>query len=66
MDALKDKNNLIILGRWTKEELDRILQEASGINDAGERIEFISGKFLSVDYKESTLIGDKSTPEVFV
>jgi len=29
-------------------------------------MDFLSGKFLGIDYAESTLIGDKDNPEVFV
>jgi len=56
----------IILGKWTKEELNSLLYESSQINDVGKRIEFLSGQFMDLDYKESTLIGDMNTPEVFV
>jgi len=34
--------------------------------DTGKRIDIISGQFLGIDYGESTLTGDKDTPEVFV
>ncbi|MBI5193672.1 MAG: DUF1460 domain-containing protein [Nitrospirae bacterium] len=57
---------IINTGKWTVEELDRILHESSCIEDAGARIEFISGIFLDVGYSGSTLIGDVTTPEVFV
>jgi hypothetical protein len=56
----------IVLGRFSENELNRIMSESSQIADLGGRIHFISGKFLGVDYAESTLIGDKDTPEVFV
>jgi hypothetical protein len=36
------------------------------INDAGLRIDYLSGQFLGTPYQESTLIGDINTPEVFV
>ncbi len=36
------------------------------MRDIGERIDFLSRQFLGIDYAESTLIGDKNTPEVFV
>jgi hypothetical protein len=66
MDAAKNKNILLSFGRWTIDKLDHLLQESSAIKDTGERIEFISRRFLGVGYKESTLIGDINTPEVFV
>ena len=56
----------IDLGGWTEMELDRIIREASRIEDAGARIAFLSGHFLGIPYRESTLIGDSNTPEVFV
>lgn len=57
---------LIDLGRWTEAELDNIMRKASLIEDAGPRIEFLSGFFIGLDYKESTLLGDIDTEEVFV
>lgn len=56
----------ILLGRWTEDKLDLIMREFSKIKEPGLRIEFISRQFLNIDYKESTLIGDVNTPEVFV
>jgi len=56
----------VLLGRWNKERLDKILHESSRIKEAGERIDFISRQFLNTPYKESTLIRDINTPEVFV
>jgi len=56
----------INLGRWTDEGLDILLKEAAVITSPGERIAFLSGHFLKTEYKESTLIGDVKTPEVFV
>ncbi|MBI5212070.1 MAG: DUF1460 domain-containing protein [Nitrospirae bacterium] len=56
----------IILGKWTEERLDSILREAVEIQDIGERIAFLSEKFIGMPYQEKTLIGDINTPEVFV
>jgi len=56
----------ILLGKWTQDKLDHIMRESSKIKSAGARINFLSRLFLGTDYKESTLIGDVSTPEVFV
>lgn len=44
-------------GRWTEDELDRIIREAAKITDPGERIASISEHFLNTPYQESTLIG---------
>lgn len=57
---------LIHLDKWTEESMDSILREASGIEDTGERIDFLSKQFLETPYKESTLAGDSNTPEIFV
>jgi hypothetical protein len=71
----EDKNVIIdllmvneqeILGKQDEEKLNHILHEASKIKKAGERIGFISRHFLNTPYKESTLIGDVNTSEVFV
>src|SRR4030043_2221250 len=56
----------IILGKWTKEELDRLLYKSSQIKIVGKRIEFLSRQLIGLDYKESTLTGNINTPEVFV
>jgi cell wall-associated NlpC family hydrolase len=56
----------IRLGKWSEEELDRIINESSQIADTGKRIDFLSRHFLSLPYAEFTLIGDMNTPEVFV
>ncbi|MBI5632593.1 MAG: DUF1460 domain-containing protein [Nitrospirae bacterium] len=56
----------INIGRWTEDELDRIIREAAKIADAGERIALISEKFLGVAYQENTLIGDQHTGEELV
>mgnify|MGYP001773278871 CR=1 FL=1 len=61
-----DKGEIIILGKWNEKQLDNIIRKGAQIRDLGERIDFLSGQFLHVPYKESTLIGNISTPEVFV
>lgn len=61
-----NEKRIILLGRWTVEKLDYIMHKSSNIQDVGERIEFLSGQFLSTEYKESTLSGDINSPEVFV
>lgn len=57
---------LVLLGKWTPEGLDSILQKYAKIKDTGIRIDFLSKHFLGTPYKESTLIGDINTPEVLV
>jgi len=56
----------VILDKWTEERLNDVLREAAKMQDAGERIAFISGQFAGAAYKGKTLIGDVNTPEVFV
>lgn len=55
----------ILLGKWTEDELDTLLKEASTISDSGVRVGFLSSRFLGAPYEESTLIGDINTTEVF-
>ena len=56
----------ITLGKWTEDSLNELLYEASSISQPGERIAFLSEKFIGTAYLESTLIGSKDTSEVFV
>lgn len=56
----------ISLGKWSETELDGLIHESRRIVTAGERIAFISEKFLGVHYEESTLIGGVSAPETLV
>jgi len=53
-------------GRWTEDELDRLIQQTAAIQRAGERIAFISEHFLGIPYRQSTLIGNGHIPENLV
>lgn len=53
-------------GRWTEDELDRLIQQTAAIGRAGERIAFISEQFLGIPYRQSTLIGNERIPENLV
>jgi len=55
----------IELGKWTEGSLTLIMTEASTLGSPGERIDFISEKFLGTPYAGSTLTGSIDTPEVF-
>jgi hypothetical protein len=66
MSSFADEDMLIDLGKWTEAGLNKIMCEASLIEDTGSRIEFLSGFFVGLEYKESTLLGNISTAEVFV
>ena len=52
------------LGKWTTALLDNIMRKAAAITDTGERIDYISRQFLNTPYKESSLTGSLSVPEV--
>ncbi len=53
-------------GRWTEDELDRLIRQTAAIRGAGERIAFISGHFLGIPYRHPTLLGDAQMPENLV
>lgn len=62
-DKLQSKT---ILGKWTEEKIDTLLRQSWSIDDIAGRIDFLSTRFTHSRYKENTLIGDASTPEVLV
>jgi hypothetical protein len=62
----REEKEQIFLGRWTIEGLDSLLGKSYAPKSSGKRIEFLSGNFLGVQYRESTLIGGPATPEEFV
>ena len=57
---------VIVLGKWTGELVSEIIHESASIKGAGERIAFLSERFIGTKYKEETLIGGLDTAEVFV
>ncbi|MGB7293453.1 MAG: N-acetylmuramoyl-L-alanine amidase-like domain-containing protein [Thermodesulfobacteriota bacterium] len=64
--ASDNKGGIFILGSWTEKDLNSIMEQSSKIQDVGERIDFLSGKFLNTEYEESTLVGDINHPEELV
>ena len=54
------------LGRFSEEQINAMLVKSSRMSDHSKRIGFLSGQLLGTGYRESTLIGDRDTPEVFV
>ena len=56
----------IDLGKFTQDELDQIIRNASQMADLPSSIDSLSKQFLGIGYSEQTLIGDKDTQEVFV
>lgn len=59
-------NEKMLLGSWSEKRLDGLIAEAAKIKNIGERIAFLSRQFLGAPYKESTLIGNATTPETLV
>jgi hypothetical protein len=55
----------IVLGRWNRQDLDRVLAAAGEIAGTGRLIEFHPGMFNTLQNPYSTLIGTKHTPEMF-
>ena len=54
----------IVLGNWTEPEIEALLERAGEIEDAREKIEFLSGEFLETPYAENTLGGGENLKEV--
>lgn len=54
------------LGKFSEEELDRLMAAASSLHDPGLRIGMISAEFLGVPYRGFTLVGNRETPERLV
>ena len=65
-NARGDAHEIINTGKWTVNELDARIAQASKLKDTSERIDFISRQFLGVPYQEKTLVGDAQTPEALV
>ncbi len=63
--AGENMTEVIELGKWTEGGLTEIMTESSKLGSAGDRINFISEKFLGTPYAGSTLTGDINHPEVF-
>jgi hypothetical protein len=56
----------INLGKWTESDINLMLSTANYLDAVGERIQYISGKFLETPYRELTLIGNAAAEEEFV
>ncbi len=61
-----DMQELINPGKWSEEDVDKLIIQASSLSSAGEKIDFISRQFLDVPYEEETLKGSSDEPEVFI
>jgi len=60
------EKDLIMTGHWSIGALNALMGQAMSIHDPGERIDFLSRRFLGTVYQESTLIGDHNREEVLV
>lgn len=60
------QDEIIILGKWYKYELNNIILQASEIKDNSERIMFLSEKFLGSPYVGGTMVGEENKTEIFV
>jgi len=56
----------ITLGKFSRQLINFLLQEASALPDISSQVDFLSKQFVGIPYKESTLIGDANTGEVLV
>jgi hypothetical protein len=54
------------LGKWDEVAVEQLLATATGIDDPGERVAFLSAAFLTTPYQADTLIGSADIAEVFV
>lgn len=59
-------DGIFILGSWTEKDLNSIMEQSNKIQDVGDRIDFLSGRFLNTKYEESTLVGNINHPEELV
>lgn len=55
----------IDLGNYDKEQLQQIISISANFKNEGEKIDYISSKFLGVPYEENTLTGGLETREIF-
>ncbi len=53
-------------GRWSRLQLETLIREGAGMDDPGDRIEFLSRQFLGIPYRPSTLTGSAADGETLV
>ena len=56
----------INLGKWSSKKLDTLFNKVSALSTTDDKIDLISRQFLNTPYKEKTLAGSYSIPEIFV
>lgn len=61
-DELKPK---VDYGSFSIEQLEQVVEISGFFKDEGEKIDYISSKFLGTAYQENTLTGNINTPEIF-
>ncbi|NIP31135.1 MAG: DUF1460 domain-containing protein [Candidatus Dadabacteria bacterium] len=64
MSNSKDFEEKIILGSWTENDINNLIDLSKSKEISGERIDYISKKFLNTRYMENTLTGNNSTKEM--
>ena len=60
------QNEKIVLGKWDIPELNNMIYKAEQIKDNGERIIFLSEKFLGTPYVGGTMLGSEFSSETLV
>ncbi len=63
---VETEKEIIDLGKWSKADLERIMNAASRFSSPGERIGSISQHFLNTPYLKSTLTGSINEQEMLV
>ena len=66
MPDFRETKNIFIPGRMSLSEIGRLLNESSKMKNTAEKIEFLSGCFLDVPYREFTLTGSDTDPESLI
>ena len=61
----KSDQEKIDLGKFDKNKLQQIITVSSYFKDEGEKVDYVSSKFLDVPYVEDTLTGNEYTKEIF-
>jgi len=59
------ENIFVDYGSFNINTLEMIVNNSKYFKDEGEKIDYISEKFLGTNYEENTLTGDLNTPELF-
>lgn len=52
-----------VLDKWSDSAIERLLFQAQRFENQGDKVDFISERFLNTRYKPNTLIGSETIPE---